>query len=119
VSEVARKLAGRPVIVLALLLIAGCASRSNEQRILMDLIEKTIVLPSGAAPIARYERFYSWDEQSGATVVGEYELSGHAGRKWVAAKDMPITMDGGCGVITFVYNVGLKRFIHVGCNGDA
>ena len=135
----------RPVQLVALLLLAtGCAQApaannqaGSEQNLrpdpvmgteaaqegLMDRIERTVQLPKGASDLATYSRNYAWHDEHGVrTVRAVYDrLTGSrgAGRRWVAERDLPMVMDGGCGIVTLSYDLATQRITGMSCNGDA
>lgn len=88
---------------------------------LMDRIEAVLVMPRRSEPLASYQRLYSWEprEDGVRKVMGLYHARPEPGRRWVAANDMPVIMDGGCGVVTFTYDVATDRIEGIGCNGMA
>jgi hypothetical protein len=103
---------------------APSASNAAEQEAIMDRIERDIRLPDGAGPLAAYARSYAWQQRGDGVrkVVAVYEnLTGApAGRRrWVAETDLPLVLDGGCGLISLSYDVATQRIEHVTCNGEA
>jgi len=86
----------------------------------MNRIEGLIVLPAEAAPLADYGRYYAWDSDSPdrRRVIGVYARLDTAisGRHWVAKSDLPSALDGGCGIITLVYDAEADRIESVACN---
>lgn len=130
----------KPVQFLALLLAFGCtqAPAQNKQSAppssgltavetgqeqLMNRIEREVRLPQGAGALASYARSYAWQQREDGVrkVVAVYEnLTGaRPGRHWVAETDLPVIMDGGCGLISLSYDVAAGRIEHVECNGEA
>jgi hypothetical protein len=136
----------KPFQLLALFLALGCAqapaqddaagnqaapqppaqttNTGAEQEAIMDRIERDIRLPDGAGPLAAYARSYAWQQRGDGVrkVVAVYEnLTGApAGRRrWVAETDLPLVLDGGCGLISLSYDVAAQRIEHVTCNGEA
>ena len=51
------------------LLLAGCATESSQTDKIMDQIESTISLPSGASEIGSYARYYTKSENGLVTAV--------------------------------------------------
>src|SRR3954462_9728332 len=124
----------RPVQFLAfLLLAAGCtpAPAANNQtgpeqalrpdpimgaeaaqEGLMDRIERVVQMPKGASDLASYSRNYAWHDENGVrTVRGVYDrlTSNRAGgRRWVAERDLPLVIDGGCGIVTLSYDLATQ-----------
>lgn len=134
----------KPVQLLLLLLAAGCArapAQGNQmppdqapqpdpvtrpdvaQEALMDRIEREVRLPQGATELATYSRHYAWHEESGVrSVVAIYDRlssTGPGGRHWVTERELPLIMDGGCGVISLSYDLATQRITRIACNGDA
>ena len=76
-------------------------------------------------PIERYERSYAATRLSGRRVIrGIWILvvdeNRRAGPRVVAADDFPATpLDGGCGIITVVYDVAADSIIQATCSGYA
>ena len=108
-------------IVLKLLLAIAAAGDgpipTHHQTILMDKIERQVVMPKGAEPLSRYERYYY---RRGGEVVGIYVFGPRAsGRRWVAdRKNAPLVFDGGCSVVNVVFVVA-SGDIRTHCNGLA
>ncbi len=135
----------KPVQLLALFLALGCAqapaqnnqgapqaapqpatpptTEAQAREELMDQIERQVRLPEGAAPLASYARYYAWQDRDDGfrKVVAVYQnLTGEPpGRNWVAENELPVILDGGCGVISLSYNLAAQRIEHVTCNGEA
>ena len=92
----------------------------------MDQVERTVALGqtfmakwSPPKPVAAYDRYYAWTE-GGRKVEAVYTLyKGAPGRRWVDRRELPLTMDGGCGFIRLHYDVAAKRVEWVQCNGFA
>ena len=99
------------------------ADASAEQQAIMDRIEREARLPEGAGPLSSYARHYAWQERGDGfrKVIGVYLGVGERtpGRHWVAETALPLIMDGGCGLVTLVYNVAEQRIEHIACNGEA
>ena len=103
---------------------APATSPDAGQEAIMDRIERDIRLPEGAGPLASYSRSYAWQQRADGVrkVVAVYEsLTGApAGRRrWVAETDLPLVLDGGCGLVSLSYDVAAQRIEHVTCNGEA
>lgn len=133
----------KAVQLVALFLAAGCTqapAQNNQtgpqalqpdpvtrpdvaQEALMDRIEREVQLPPRADALSSYARSYAWhqDKDGTRTVLGYYEnLLGTApGRRWVTERDFPGIADGGCGVITLVWDVAAQRIERISCNGYA
>lgn len=85
----------------------------------MKRIETTITMPPGASPISAYTRYYSWADASRRKVAAVYDLGGKQTRIWLSPEKMIMIMDGGCGVITFTFDMLTGKPDSVACNGDA
>jgi len=103
--------------VLGAILLAGCAHDlgSTEDQ-LMRMIEQSVALPEGAAPLSRYRRHYAWASGDPQAVEAVYTLGGKPDRLWLSADDLPIVLDGGCSVVTFKFEVARKTATNVRCN---
>jgi hypothetical protein len=111
-----------PLLVAAALL--GVAPvPAGDQQALMARIEARVVMPRGADPIAGYRRTYAWDPHAppGSRVLAVYMRTdaNWTQRLWVAADQLPVVMDGGCGIVTLTYDVANDRVERIGCNGLA
>jgi hypothetical protein len=103
---------------------APSAGNAAGQEAIMDRIERDVRLPQGASPLAAYSRSYAWQQRGDGVrkVVAVYEnLTGAptGRRRWVAETDLPLVLDGGCGLISLSYDVASQRIEHVTCNGEA
>ncbi len=121
----------------ALLLVAN-ASEGGRERALMDEIESSVRLPTGAHPIADYGRYYAFDGMDKVRAVYLVPLvlprSLRARgsrqdwvndlpadkRRWEGRADrLPHVFDGGCMMVTIEYDIATKRFLRVDCDGNA
>jgi len=106
----------------ALLAIAGSPLKAAvplpSQREI-QVLEQEISMPAGARPLSSYNRYYSAVLRDGRRVIhGIY--FGNGGKTTVAESgDLPVVMDGGCGVVNVIYDVESHKFIDVFCNGVA
>jgi hypothetical protein len=84
-----------------------------------DEIESTITLPDPNFQVSDYTRYYRMD---GGKVMGVY-LSipiEEEGPVWLEADEQgPMVLDGGCGVVSFVYDPDRREFESINCNGEA
>ena len=99
-------------------ILSACTDRDADPHDkLMNRIEEQLVLPQGAEPISKYDRFYTRD---GKIVVGTLVLGKSGSRSWVKSiSDLPQVFDGGCGVINVRYNPKSDTVENVHCNGVA
>lgn len=103
------------------LLATSSSNGGAEQAASMDLIERTVVMPAGSAPIARYARFYT-RAPTGA-VVGLFVIGPHGGldsgkRRWVSTLDyLPWIADGGCAAVNVSLEAGSTEADTASCNG--
>jgi hypothetical protein len=108
----------RPALLFLCALAACADAQGGREEAVMASIEASIRLPAGAGDLESYERVYAW-AQSGRKVSAVYFTGGVPGRRWVEASQLPLIMDGGCGVITLTYDVASSRVEGIGCNGLA
>lgn len=100
-------------------LALGCAGNpESREEALMASIEAAVTLPPGAADLQAYSRVYTWAE-GGRKVRAVYERVEAPGRRWVPESQLPLIMDGGCGVVTLVFDVTSNRVEAISCNGEA
>ena len=72
-------------------------------------------MPAGAEPVGHYLRTYFPD---GSRIVGQYLLAETPGIRSQIEPDSAI-MDGGCGVVTVIFNTDTSVVESVACNGVA
>ena len=124
----------KPLPLLALLLATACGQAPaqgnqaggpsvTEETVIMDRIEHDIRLPVSAGAVSSYARYYAWHQEKGGVrnVVAVWQnLTGEQpGRHWVTESQLPVIMDGGCGVVSFSYNAATQSIERVACNGYA
>ena len=111
-----------------LLLIASLNSSAAPGAIdeLMNKIERSVKLPSGADALGAYDRGYAFATPD--KVVGIYLLHARAGagqknaagRRWYkSVADLPSVFDGGCIQVRIEYQVSAHRVLSAVCNGYA
>jgi hypothetical protein len=85
----------------------------------IQALEREISMPAGARPVSAYDRYYAAAIQDGRRVIhGIY--FGNGGKTTIEASgNLPVVMDGGCGVVNVDYDVESHKFIRVFCNGVA
>ena len=96
------------------LALTGCVSSSSER--IIDQIEQTVHMPSGAKELKMYRRYYYRDNRA---VVGTYVLSGKPGHEWRTKDKMIMVLDGGCAVVNVVFSIKDNRVTYTACNGVA
>ena len=110
-------------ILAAAALFGAAPAPAGDQQTLMARIEARVVMPRGADPIAGYRRTYAWDPHAppGSRVLALYMRTdaNWVGRFWVPSDELPVVMDGGCGIVTLTYDVADDRVEQIGCNGLA
>lgn len=88
---------------------------------LMDRIEALVTMPEGARRLADYRRSYAWDggTRGHRRVIGVYYAFGEfePGRHWVVQSELPVVFDGGCGLVTIIYDADADRIESAACNG--
>ena len=103
--------------------VAGCSSAERQREdALMNRIEASARLPTGALPLRAYARHYREFEDSTVGVL--YEVPAHLPngdwslgvapneRRWYGRdEDVPMVLDGGCSVLTARYNPTDNAFI--------
>lgn len=81
-------------------------------------LEARIDMPDGAKPIRAFTRYYEPGFNHGRRVLfglltedgdQQIHISGHA----------PISMDGGCSIVTLTYDVAKGQVMSIACNGVA
>ena len=96
---------------------------------IMNMIEQRVRMPSGAFALNQYARFYAESSRPGS-VVGVYVryvdrankiYTERRGRRiWLNTyRDLPVVKDGGCSVVTIIFEPATKRMVSVRCNGEA
>jgi hypothetical protein len=100
---------------------AQAAAPADEQVAIMDRIERDLRMPGGAGPLAGYSRYYAWQSREDGVrkVLAIYVQEPNPARRWVAETALPLIMDGGCGIVSFSYDVAAQRIDNVACNGEA
>ena len=106
-------------IVGALALLTACDDVGGSDEARMKWIEARIILPPGASPMESYTRHYTWEDEGRRTVLAVFNNGGTGGRHWLARDKMMYIADGGCGVITFRFDLASERSKKVHCNGVA
>lgn len=107
---------------------AAAPTATAERRAqLMDAIESRLVMPDGAAPLRAYRRSYAFSQGPGqggdavgeGRVVGVFDRMAAPGRQWVEEEQLPRLFDGGCSLVTIVYDPATATIEGIGCNGEA
>ncbi|KHL24224.1 hypothetical protein PK98_14660 [Croceibacterium mercuriale] len=128
-------------------LLAGCAAAGDDRGRLIETIEDALVLPSEAAPLASYERYYAdrdgvilavlinhSDEHRQAVAQhcrtlseapfpcplnsGELRLVDAGESTWVEDwKELPGMSGGGCAQVEIEYLPNERTFFRAECNG--
>jgi hypothetical protein len=118
----------RRIWPMVVILLASCGSPpppsqpadDTAQRIaIMNAIDLGAALPKGAQPLASYERHYAWADADHRRVRAVFLVSDLPGRSWQPLDTLPMVEDGGCGVITIVWDVQRNAVDSVACNGYA
>ena len=127
--------------------LSACTANHDPHNAIMDRIEQQVVLPSGAAPIASYSKYYSdaghgtvqaayvihepafrhdvqnWCASGKARSFpcsgdGKSELAAAGERMWLPdAREVPLPSGGGCAAITFHYEPSTNVLSPARCNG--
>lgn len=130
--------------IASLITLAGCAqSEKSDQAALMDEIENSIRLPSGARPLDGYARYYTGYEGSvhGAYTTKieaprpsdygceEFQLNGrtkavpcpaiadarHGERRWVKFDDYPAVAGENCSAIQLAFDLRTRKITYLEC----
>lgn len=105
------------------LLAANGSTEDAHQTASMNSIEKRLKMPKGANTIAHYSRFYA--KLKTGEVRAVFIEEAHDGlpvgqRRWLAdAKLLPVVFDGGCYVVTVVFDPRAAIVTQAYCNGVA
>lgn len=114
--------------------LSACAqeSKGHKAEIIQDItpliyhIESTIILPSCADKLSQYSRFYAKSMFKGRSVIeGRYisvswskrdkshskSITNLEGAYITTSNELPLIMDGGCGVITLYFDIETNMFI--------
>jgi len=86
---------------------------------IMDRIEASGRLPTGAAPVTGYFREYAWADIQKTKVTAVYRRSDTPGRRWIDFDDLPMVMDDGCAVVELVYDVKRQAVDEIYCHAAA
>ena len=123
----ARRLAAVTIVAMFLVrpLFAADAAwtptRADIARLENGLILPTVPTPSG--PLKEYARYYVGIIRNGRRMIrGELVAFDPAqrGSVHITTEDrFPVIMDGGCGVVNFLYDVETAKVVSIGCNGLA
>lgn len=101
------------------LAIGACSQRQAE---VLDVLEAGVSMPAGASPLARYSRYYFVERSRGeqqAKIIGIYLASNKPSRRWAPFDQVPVIMDGGCAMVTVVFDARTHLFESSQCNGVA
>jgi hypothetical protein len=84
---------------------------------------KLPIAPTPSGPLKDYARYYAGILKNGHRMIrGELVAfdPGQRGSVHITSEDkFPVIMDGGCGVVNFLYDVQTAKFVSMGCNGLA
>ena len=115
-SAVEPRRMARPLLIALIPLLTACVHHVDPQERLMQAIEASVSLPPGASPLSTYRRHYAWAESQSGLVEAVYVRGGEPDRLWLDRDHLPIVQDGGCGVVTFSYDVASGRAKSLRCN---
>ena len=107
----------KALIALAIALMTYGLAVSDPNDGLLDRIEANVSMPVGAERVEVYARYYAITND-GSDITGIYLRIGNEapGRRWVNERELPIVMDGGCGVVTVVADAATATVRSVFCN---
>lgn len=116
-------------LLIAALLASSCSAEvPGTPEKLMDQIEKTVTLPETAYPMEAYGRNYAFTGRGEVRAVylvpsaleGLVEAASVAAagerRFFSSTRELPKIADGGCRVVTVVYDVPTRRMIMAACS---
>lgn len=115
-------------VAIAVSLLSACAQFRIDDDLSGDIpsigeisiLENTVQMPFGAAPLASYRRFYTLDDNVPSNmIVGIYLRSSNPGVSIVARDAYPSVSDGGCGVVHIRYSRVEKKIKIAICAGVA
>ena len=105
------------------LLVANGSPEDTHQTASINSIEEQLKMPKGANTIAHYSRFYAKLETGEVRAVfieGAYDGLRVGQRRWLAdAKLLPVVFDGGCYVVTVLFDPRAGTVKQASCNGVA
>ena len=110
-------IAGRPDATAPSANAADQSAGQPELIAIMDKIEATRRMPTGAAPVTGYFRQYAWADIQKTKVTAIYQRSNTPGRRWIDFDDLPMIDDGGCAVVELVYDVKTGGLDEIYCHG--
>ena len=107
-------------IALIPLLVGTASAPPADPNAIMDRIEAGVTMPPGASPLAVYDRFYAWEDRDDSVqkVLATFVRGERPQRHWVRQNELPLVLDGGCGIVTLTYDVDADRIERVECNSD-
>jgi hypothetical protein len=109
-------------------LLVGCSEGADApNNSTMDLIERQVQLPEGAASLDDYARYYAHDGNEIVAIyisrvdpTNPYYDVPRGQRRWLADhRDLPLINDGGCSVVSVRYNPVTRTMDIPLCNGEA
>ena len=119
---------GTGAIVAFILVQRLCAADARWTPTQADIVrlESGLKLPMAPTPsgaLKDYARYYAGIVQNGHRMIrGEFVAfdAAQRGSVHITSEDkFPVIMDGGCGVVNFVYDVQTGKTVSIGCNGLA
>jgi hypothetical protein len=117
----------KAITIAVALLVAGCSSPEERRNgAIMHRLEQGVQLPKGARPLSAYARYYAFaptgDVEALYLIPSLDEASPlKAGqRRWVVdSGHFPVATDGGCWVISLLFDAKTGEAKSVECNGRA
>ena len=117
--------------MLPLLLLPGCSPSVGEHQTgIMEAVEDKLIMPPDARPWSEYARYYS--AQPDGKIIGifivpddpshqnEFYNLPAGERRWVGDyRNLPSIMDGGCTILTVMFDPHSKKREGPFCNGEA
>lgn len=113
---------------LIIALIVACSEGADApNNSAMDLIERQVQLPEGAAPLDGYARYYAIEGNEIVAIyislvdpTNPYYDLPRGQRRWLADhRNLPVINDGGCSVVSVRYDPVTRKADTPLCNGEA
>ena len=108
------------LLVVTIAALACCSAPEDRRAALMDRVEGSVKLPSGAGPLKNYTRFYTYgnDGEVLGRLIGGSRPADPPQRQWVKNyNSYPFSItDGGCGIVNVRFDIKSSR-LQTWCNG--
>jgi hypothetical protein len=107
--------------LLPIVLLALVPPLLPEPASIMSRIESAVAMPTGAAPLGAYGRYYALESRTDGVrkILAVFVREPSPQRHWVSQNELPLVLDGGCDIVTLTYDLDADRVERVECNGEA